>query len=247
VSSLATLPVVSSVMSFISKYNPLSIGSTLGKEVGSATATTMPTSEIITGTAARPDLTGYNPNVNVNAESSKSVTSTILETLAKTTPIGAAVSMSAPLASLVADSLAPVINNVSSVFAPVSNLGKSVASAMGFDSVGNPNVAYSASSSMLNTKNSFNSRDLYADFAAPAYAPPVRSSDFSRESYVEPASSSDMVQLDKTIKETIIRDSQPSPAPVSTSSMQRDVSINLNNTPMVANDLGLLIINSGVV
>ena len=50
------------------------------------------------------------------------------------------------------------------------------------------------------------------------------------------------------MKETlIIKEQSAASASPNVSTMQRDVSINLNNTPMVTNDLGLLIINSGVV
>jgi hypothetical protein len=180
--------------------------------------------------------------------------------------------LAGPVAELFEGQFSPIINTVKDVLSFGSDLGSRTANALFSTSdEANPNISSAfntqylgGSSSQSANSNSFISNSNSAGLihaalgispsddalshSASAYAPPVMSDEFNRERYVEPASSTDMVQLDKTMKETlIIKEQSAAPASPNVSTMQRDVSINLNNTPMVTNDLGLLIINSGVV
>ena len=260
---LASLPMVSTVVDFISKYNPM----TLGKQLGTDTAATP---------AASSSSTSYT-NTDLNNQY-QSVMESVLNTITKTSPLAAVGSLVAgPAVNLFGEGqTAPIINTVSNVLSSISNLGSSSAAklfGLGSDSNSSSDInnltnsntnnefKFNKSSPSFNSKYSAksNSSSLTSissilglddgEFvrSASAYAPPVSSAEFNRENYVEPASSTDMVQLDKTMKETFIVKEQQAASSPNVSMTQRDVSINLNNTPMVTNDLGLLIINSGVV
>jgi hypothetical protein len=64
---------------------------------------------------------------------------------------------------------------------------------------------------------------------------------------VDQPSSTDIAKLESTIKETTVIKEIENTRVVASNSTVRDTAINLQNTPVMVNDFGLIVINSGVV